>query len=610
MPRGTRSRTPGKNDQKRKLLESLTPTDFPSLIGDILYFSKGHRHVRIMDGPGDGCRDIKSDDKDGVSVLTQCKYVVDPAKGIGSADANEIIVALTKFGGQRGILASTGRFSPQLKREFTDNFPSLHLDWIEGTDVVDEVFSNPILFRVWVTGSAIGRETIFVKIPFFVRGALNDAPVEQADENLGEGLLIEGTCSVDIAALEPFRPPEAVGWSESFARSVWGAAVLCQHPPDLHELERLHMQMLNKKFGTATEVATVRFGSPYLVPTKNPEFEKGFPIPGFNARSYIVRPEKTATPEQDYLLLNSDDWIWPDHLSVAEGDWGNWQTNNNQRWCHIEVFNPAFPKSNQSHICRLIGESKRRELHESKALFITATIDVCHEIASRCLVQPDIRCPNGPGGELLGWTFSKREQSESDRKSVLEALQIENSHRLLDLEDAIHLTSRSDDPIVPEPGGETYYPAQLVWDYENLPSPQYLKGRSCNFIEFWWVPVDVDTASKILDSMSFDLPNEWHIWVDCKRGPITKQTFPMFSVGIPCTLELSSSELVEEVSSQVDDVFQQIAQRLRDVWPDARCATSEFWEQEVRFPAGMYIPTKEGLQRTDWWPDETEEGDD
>lgn len=521
MPRETRSRTPGRNEEKRKLLQSLTPTDFPSLIGDILYFSKGHRQVRIMDGPGDGCRDIKSVDKDGISVLTQCKFVGDPMKTIGSGDANEIIVALTKFGGQRGILASTGRFSPQLKREFTDNFPSLHLDWIEGTDVVDEVFSNPILFRVWVTGSAIGRETIFVKIPFLVRRGLDDTPVEQADEDLGEGLLIEGSCSVDIASLEPFRPPEEVGWTESFARSVWGAAVLCQTPPDLHALEGLHVQTLNKKFEKAREVATVRFGLPYLVPTKNPEFEKGFPIPGFAPRSYIVTPEKPATPEQDYLLLNSPSWIWPDYLSAAEGDWGNWQTKNNQRWCHVEVFNPAFPKSNQSHICRLIGESKRRELREAKAIFITATIDISERLASKCSVEPDIRCPNGPGGELLGWTFSNGEQSESHRKSVLEELQIENSHRLLDLEEAIHITSRSDDPIVPEPGGETYYPAQLVWDYDNLPSPQYLKGRSCNFIEFWWVPVDVDTASKILDSISFDLPNDWHIWIDCKRGPKT-----------------------------------------------------------------------------------------
>lgn len=610
MARNTRSRMPGSDDEKRKLLVSLTAADFPSLVGDILYFSKGHRHVRIMDGPGDGCRDIQSVDKDGISVLTQCKFVGDPAKGIGSSDANEIIVALTKFGGKKGILASTGRFSPQLKREFTDNFPSLNLDWIEGTDIVDEVFSNPILFRVWVAGLGIGRETIFVKIPFVVRRGLNDTPLELADEDLGDGLFIQGASSVDIAALEPFRPPEEVGWTESFARSVWGPSLLCQAPPDLHSLEGLHVQTLKKKFASATEVATVRFGLPYLVPTKNPDFEKGFPIPGFVARSYVVRPENSATPEQEYLLLNSPGWIWPEYLSVAEGDWGNWQTSNNQRWCHIEVFNPAFPKSNQSHICRMIGESKRRELHDAKAIFITATIDVCENLASKCLVEPNIRCPNGPGGELLGWTFSKREQRESDRRSVLEALQIENSHTLLDLEEAIHVSSRSADPIVPEPGGEKYYPAQLVWDYDNSPSPQYLKGRSCNFIEFWWVPVDVETASAVLDSMRFDLPSEWHIWIDCKRGPKTKQTFPMFSVGVPCPLELSTSELVEEVSPSVNEVFEQIALRLREVWPNARCATSEFWEKEIRFPAGMYVPTKEGLARTNWWPEETEEGDD
>lgn len=610
MARNTRSRTPGRNDEKRKLLELLTPADFPSLIGDILYFSKGHRHVRIMDGPGDGCRDIQSVDKDGISVLTQCKFVGDPAKGIGSSDANEIIVALTKFGGRRGILASTGRFSPQLKREFTDNFPLLHLDWIEGVDVVDEVFSNPILFRAWVTGSAIGRETIFIKIPFVVRQALNDRPLELADQDLGEGLFIEGKCFVDIAALEPFRPPEAVGWTESFARSVWGAAVLCQAPPDLHALEDLHVQTLNKRFANATDVVTVRFGLPYLVPTKNPDFEKGFPVPGFAARSYVVRPEKSTTPEHEYLVLKSPDWIWPDYLSVAEGDWGNWQTSNNQRWCHIEVFNPAFPKSSQSHICRLIGESKRRELSDAKAIFITATIDVCDNLASKCLVEPDIRCPNGPGGELLGWKFSKREERDSERNSVLEALQVESSYVLLDLEDAIHITSRSDDPILPEPGGETYYPAQLVWDYDNLPSPQYLKGRSCNFIEFWWVPEDVETASAVLDSMSFDLPNEWHIWIDCKRGPKTEQTFPMVSVGVPCPLGLSTSELVDEASPLLIEVFEQVAMRLREAWPDARCATSEFWEKEVRFPAGMYVPSKEGLVRTDWWPEDIEQGDD
>jgi hypothetical protein len=56
MARGTRARTPGKDDEKRKLLTSLRPSHFPSLVADILYFSKGYRQVKVMDGPGDGVR--------------------------------------------------------------------------------------------------------------------------------------------------------------------------------------------------------------------------------------------------------------------------------------------------------------------------------------------------------------------------------------------------------------------------------------------------------------------------------------------------------------------------------------------------------------------------
>lgn len=56
--------------------------------------------------------------------------------------------------------------------------------------------------------------------------------------------------------------------------------------------------------------------------------------------------------------------------------------------------------------------------------------------------------------------------------------------------------------------------------------------------------------------------------------------------------------------------FVDIGNTIRTAWPDAYCATSELWETEVRFPAGMYIPTDEGLARSAWWPQVIEEGDD
>src|SRR6185437_12605084 len=69
------------------------------------------------------------------------------------------------------------------------------------------------------------------------------------------------------------------------------------------------------------------------------------------------------------------------------------------------VRGPSFPNSTKSHICRMIGDSKRRELSDAQAVFVTATHDVCSRIVEGCSVDPDVQCANGPGGELLGWEF-------------------------------------------------------------------------------------------------------------------------------------------------------------------------------------------------------------
>jgi hypothetical protein len=422
MPRGTRSRTPGRDELKRQLLASLSPADFPSLVGDILYFSKGHRQIRIMDGPGDGCRDIQSADKDEIAVITQCKCFEDPNKSVGSPAANELVVALTKFGRKRGFMATTGRLTPQLKREFTDNFPHLHLDWLDGADIVDEVFSNPLLFRAWVTKDTIARETVYVKIPFIVRRAGDDTTASVQDAALSDWLTVAGGQSIEVGSLERYRPPESVGWAEAFGPGVGCAAVLSTSPPDLHALERLHAEVLEKLFGASTEMLIIRFGIPHLVPTKKPGFEKGIRVPDVLPCSYVVRPGQPAMPEHDFLLLNSTKWRFPADLSVAEGDWGNWQTVDNQRWCHVEVRSPSFPNSTQSQICRMIGESRRSELRDARAVFVTAALDDCERLLRDCAVVPDMRSPNGPGGELLGWLFKNKEERDAHRAAVIAAI--------------------------------------------------------------------------------------------------------------------------------------------------------------------------------------------
>jgi hypothetical protein len=48
----------------------------------------------------------------------------------------------------------------------------------------------------------------------------------------------------------------------------------------------------------------------------------------------------------------------------------------------------------------------------------------------------------------------------------------------------------------------------------------------------------------------------------------------------------------------IDDVFVDISKAIRTAWPVAYCGTSEFWETEVGFPTGVYIPTEERFVRS------------
>ena len=47
-------RISGTPEEKFGLLASIDQRTLPHLVGDILYFLRGHSKVRVVDGPGDG----------------------------------------------------------------------------------------------------------------------------------------------------------------------------------------------------------------------------------------------------------------------------------------------------------------------------------------------------------------------------------------------------------------------------------------------------------------------------------------------------------------------------------------------------------------------------
>ena len=82
----------GSNDKNREFLKKLDPKKLASLVADILSI-KGHTNIRIVDGTGDGCRDIYSITKEGKQHVTQCKYHKDVETKSDSREIGELPLA-------------------------------------------------------------------------------------------------------------------------------------------------------------------------------------------------------------------------------------------------------------------------------------------------------------------------------------------------------------------------------------------------------------------------------------------------------------------------------------------------------------------------------------
>ncbi|WP_334664554.1 restriction endonuclease, partial [Klebsiella variicola] len=162
-------------DSRYKLSGSLNPSSLPILAADILKWSLGHTKVRILDGPGDGRRDILSITPEGIPHLTQCKHHSDDTKSVSSRETDEIVIALAKFGVKSALFFTNGRISPQGKREYIDNFPGYSLDYIDGDLMLQYVEESPLLSRMWLHGSTLGMITHRLLIPFIIRNVSDDS---------------------------------------------------------------------------------------------------------------------------------------------------------------------------------------------------------------------------------------------------------------------------------------------------------------------------------------------------------------------------------------------------------------------------------------------------
>jgi hypothetical protein len=109
-------RAPGTPAEKLALLRGINETSLPHLVADVLYFCRNHRNVLVVDGPGDGRRDVSSTTPDGDKHLAQCKFHIDVTAAVPGVimqpeppRTSPYAICMSVGSGLHGLLSSAAR---------------------------------------------------------------------------------------------------------------------------------------------------------------------------------------------------------------------------------------------------------------------------------------------------------------------------------------------------------------------------------------------------------------------------------------------------------------------------------------------------------------------
>ncbi|HEJ7120905.1 restriction endonuclease [Serratia marcescens] len=594
-------------DSRYKLSGSLNPNSLPVLAADILKWSLGHTKVRILDGPGDGRRDILSITPEGIQHLTQCKHHSDDSKSVSSRETDEIVIALAKFGVKSALFFTNGRISPQGKREYIDNFPDYSLDYIDGDLMLQYVEESPLLSRMWLHGSTLGMITQRLLIPFIIRNISDDSTVKLNTTQY------EGVANFwgSRELFEPFRPSiKSGGVGDLSANSISGERrlSLTELPIAIANMKQDVLQTLK---GSYTGV-TVRFGKSALINPKSKNEDDNIWIGGIEPESYIINFNGEIKTEKEWLLPEmGEDWQFPENISVAEVEWAGWFSENHDAFLMYELRWPYVTGSNQS--IEIYEHSEREAVNQS--LFVAVNDEQLELIRQDLVPQPDWFESLG-GKTVLGWLHpylchNEKEQQRSvkieDGKYIpfhpeaeiffVEAENIRHQLKKMGIDEfeparAIHLAAALARPLVYTKSYDRAPAVQILEYYDNIPSPSYLLDRSMTYLQML-ESVDESVFEVDIDirTLEAQLPDGLTLKLDVKMGRRTERLFAMVMLTAKSIGPESATHHANRLINLVSNMTPSLKEIIGSIWPGAVLATKRFWRDEVGmfFEDGKFI---------------------
>lgn len=327
------------SETDRTDLQTLTATIDAVVLLDLvcdLLFIRGHRHIRITDGPGDGARDIHSIDPTGNSFITQCKYHNNSEASVRSRETAELPIALIKLNCDKGLFVTTAKITPQSKREYLNDYPNLFLDFLDGLSLVRELRADELLHARWLSGNGLAWPYV-VSMPVLIRRHEDDTPIIPA-LIYGKDILkiLEArlhdvspdTAKVSVAVsstgeenFKRYREPQPMTQEEGLLPWLRCTEVKYTSLRSFASIESLQEEVA-RVFAAVLAPFEVRFtvivGTPSLVPLSGALSASEIHPTDWNIS--IIKTKTTTCDEHDFFRFASDHWTSVTDARVTEAD--------------------------------------------------------------------------------------------------------------------------------------------------------------------------------------------------------------------------------------------------------------------------------------------------
>lgn len=324
-----------------KFLQKLDERKLLDICTDILAL-EGHTNIKIMEGPGDGQRDIHSIGPDGSNYLIQSKFHSDFSQSVSAKELGEVVLGMVRFGYKHGLFITSAKISPQAKRDCLNDYPDYFVDFLEGWEIAKKVFDNLVLKAIWYDGHSIDKVAYTLVVPILVRNLETDKPLPLLPEHTqtlkGNEINI-GRSEVQVnyqrgssssRVFGEYRSPKRKTPYELGSPNLGVTEAILSGVIHLEDIEQIiealgdevlaQVPVINPQI----EHYAVVLGRPSLTPLGGEASGARIELEDYSPRT-LVSHNGFKGMEVDWILPSEESkWVLPDSPRISQADWIRW----------------------------------------------------------------------------------------------------------------------------------------------------------------------------------------------------------------------------------------------------------------------------------------------